>query len=129
MVGLVIVSHSTLIAQGVVELDKQMAGDIPIFAAGGMDNGSLGTSLEKIQEAILQANLEDGVIILADIGSSVMTAQSAIEFLEMEGHDMSHVCLNRAALVEGSLVASVGISVGKSFDEIVDSLKPYQLEK
>lgn len=129
MVGLVIVSHSEKIAEGVVDLDRQMAGDIPVYPAGGTDDHQLGTSLEKIQEAILKCDLEDGVIILADIGSSIMTAQSAIEFLEMEGYDMSHVFLSKAALVEASLIASVAISINQPFDEIMANLINYEIKK
>lgn len=129
LVGLVIVSHSAEIARGVVDLDRQMAGDIPLFAAGGTDDDSLGTSLEKIQTAILSCDLNEGVVILADVGSSLMTAQSTIDFLEMEGYDTSKIVLSKAALVEASLIASVAISVNQPLDAIVQSLQGYELEK
>lgn len=81
MVGFVIVSHSETLAKGVVELTKMMADDVPIQAAGGLDDGSFGTSFEKISNAIEEVYSDDGVIVLMDMGSAVMTTEMVLELM------------------------------------------------
>ena len=109
-VGLVIVSHSAQLAAGVVELAAQMAPDVVLAAAGGMDDGGLGTSLEKVMAAIGQADTGGGAVVLTDLGSAVMTAESALEFLG--GGDQ--VRLADAPLVEGAVAAAVAAQSGAS---------------
>ncbi len=118
MVGIVIVSHSKKLAEGVVELAKQMTGgkDVVIKAAGGLEDGSLGTSFDKIVSAINEAYSDDGVLILMDLGSAVMTAQMAVEFLP---EDMQKkVVLCNAPLVEGALAAAAAAANGLSLIEV-----------
>lgn len=107
-VGLVVVSHSAQLAAGVVELASQMAHDVALVAAGGMDDGSVGTSLDRIMAALDEADNGDGVVVLADLGSAVMTAEAAIEFLDRP----AAACLADAPLVEGSVAAAVAAQGG-----------------
>ena len=108
-VALVVVSHSEKIADGAAELAAQMAPDVSIVAAGGTTDGRIGTSLEKVMAALEQAAGEDGVVILADLGSAVMTAESALEFAgEPDG-----VVLADAPLVEGLVAAAVAAQGGE----------------
>ena len=79
MVGIVVVSHSQKLAEGAVELAKLMAGDANIVAAGGLDDGQAGTSFEKIMSAVEEVHEEDGVAVLMDMGSAVMTTEMVIE--------------------------------------------------
>ena len=82
MVGIVVVSHSARLADGVVELAIQMAGpDVTIVAAGGMDlpDRPLGTDAALIARAIDQAWSDDGVVVLMDLGSAVLSAEMAAE--------------------------------------------------
>ena len=81
MVGIVIVSHSQKLAEGAVELAKLMAGDANIVPAGGLDDGQAGTSFEKIMSAVEEVHEEDGVAVLMDMGSAVMTTEMVIEAL------------------------------------------------
>ena len=79
--GLVLVSHSALLAGGVVELAAQMAPDVVLRPAGGTDDARLGTSFDVVERAIA-AELDagcSGVVLLADIGSARMTAEAVIE--------------------------------------------------
>lgn len=85
MVGFVIVSHSETLANGVVELTKMMADGVPIRAAGGLDGGGFGTSYEKISNAIDEIYSDDGVIVLMDMGSAVMTAEMVLEAMPGAG--------------------------------------------
>lgn len=107
-VALVVVSHSEKIADGAAELAAQMAPDVSIFAAGGTPDGRIGTSLERVMAALEQASGLDGVVILADLGSAVMTAESALEFAgEPDG-----VLLADAPVVEGLVAAAVAAQGG-----------------
>ena len=109
-VGLVIVSHSAQLAAGVVELAAQMAPDVVLIAAGGMDDGGIGTSLEKVMSALGLADTGDGAVVLTDLGSAVMTAEAAWEFLGSP----ETVLLANAPLVEGSVAAAVTAQSGAS---------------
>lgn len=113
-VGLVIVSHSAQLAAGVVELAAQMAADVVLVPAGGMDDGGIGTSLEKVMSAVGLADTGNGAVILTDLGSAVMTAESALEFLG--GPDS--VLLADAPLVEGAVAAAVAAQSGASAEVV-----------
>lgn len=127
MVGIVIVSHSSKVAEGVKELALQMANNVPIAAAGGTGDNELGTDLEKIILAIKHVYSEDGVAILFDLGSACMNAQMAIESLTDEMQ--SNVKIIDAALVEGAITIAVDSSIGKSLFEIEDAVKNLCLHK
>lgn len=113
-VGLVIVSHSAQLAAGVVELAAQMAPNVVLVPAGGMDGGGIGTSLEKVMTALGLADTGDGAVVLTDLGSAVMTAESALEFI---GSPAS-VVLADAPLVEGAVAAAVAAQSGASVDVV-----------
>ena len=113
MVGIVIVSHSQKLAEGVVEISKMMAANAPIAAAGGLEDGSLGTSYEKILAAVEKIYSADGVMILMDMGSAVMTTEMVLEDLEKP-----NVKMIDCPLVEGAVLAAVESIGGKSLEEI-----------
>ena len=119
MVGIVIVSHSWKIAEGVCDMAREVAqhhnGIIP---AGGLEDGSMGTDAARIMAAILEANSGDGVVILADIGSSIMSSETAIELLESEDENVQAVIAD-APLVEGAICAAVEASAGSSIDSVL----------
>ncbi|MGA7204919.1 MAG: dihydroxyacetone kinase phosphoryl donor subunit DhaM [Specibacter sp.] len=114
-VGLVIVSHSAQLAAGVVELAEQMARDVTLVPAGGTDDGGIGTSLEKVMKALELADTGDGVVVLTDLGSAVMTAESALEFLG----NPENVVVADAPLVEGSIAAAVTAQGGAALAVVV----------
>lgn len=119
-VGLVVVSHSTQLAEGVVELAGQMAqGKVAIAAAGGAVDGSLGTSMEKVLEALQQVDGPDGTLILLDLGSAVMTAEMAIEVFSSEAS--GQIIISSAPLVEGTVIAAVEASIGNSLAEVMEA--------
>ena len=113
MVGIVIVSHSQKLAEGVVEVAKMMAENAPIAAAGGLEDGSLGTSYDKIHDAIESVYSADGVVVLMDMGGAIMTAEIVLEDMERE-----NVQLIDCALVEGAVLAAVDSAGGLSLGEI-----------
>jgi PTS hybrid protein len=116
-VGLVIVSHSAMLAAGVVELAGQMAGDVRIEAAGGTEDGGVGTDATMIARAIGAADSGEGVLVLVDLGSAVLATQLAIEEL-LVPERRGRVRLSQAPLVEGAVVAAVQASIGASLDEV-----------
>lgn len=107
-VRIIVVSHSGKIAEGAAELAAQMAPDVRIIPAGGTSDGRIGTSLEKVMAALEQADGGDGIVMLADLGSAVMTAESALEF----AGNPSSVLLADAPLVEGLVAAAVAAQSG-----------------
>ena len=113
MVGVVIVSHSQTLAEGVVELAKLMASDAKIVAAGGLDDGTPGTSFEKIYNAVEEVYSDDGVAVLMDMGSAVMTAELVQENLK---DDM--VKLVDCPLVEGAVLAAIAANGGAGVAEV-----------
>ncbi|WP_425864926.1 dihydroxyacetone kinase phosphoryl donor subunit DhaM [Arthrobacter sp. TWP1-1] len=113
-VGLVIVSHSAQLAAGVVELAAQMAPNVALIPAGGMDDGGIGTSLEKVMNALGLADTGDGAVVLTDLGSAVMTADAALEFMG----NPETVRLADAPLVEGAVAAAVAAQSGASLDVV-----------
>lgn len=118
MVGIVVVSHSQKVAEGAVELARQMAPEARIAAAGGMEDGSIGTDVSKIFAGIEAVDKGDGVVILVDLGSAVMSSEMAMEMLE----DSSRVKIIDAPIVEGTIFGSVEASIGSSFEEVIEVL-------
>ncbi|MDD1475987.1 dihydroxyacetone kinase phosphoryl donor subunit DhaM [Arthrobacter sp. H16F315] len=118
-VNLVVVSHSEKIADGAVELAAQMAPDVMILPAGGTGDGRIGTSLELVMAALEQAGdaNTDGIVVLTDLGSAVMTAESAVEFLA----DPGLVLLADAPLVEGLVAAAVAAQSGADLAAVRDA--------
>ncbi|QIZ34404.1 dihydroxyacetone kinase phosphoryl donor subunit DhaM [Saccharopolyspora sp. ASAGF58] len=107
-VGLVIVSHSTRLAEGVVELARQVAPDVRVMPAGGLPDGNLGTDFEKVSAALSDANTGAGAVVLYDLGSAQMLAELAVESLG----DPSTALVVDAPLVEGAVAAAVAAQGG-----------------
>jgi phosphoenolpyruvate-protein phosphotransferase/dihydroxyacetone kinase phosphotransfer subunit len=118
VVGLVIVSHSATLAEGVAELARGMGADVPIELAGGVDapEPALGTDATRVLEAIEQADQGDGVVVLMDLGSAVLSAEMALDLLPEEKR--GRVLLCEAPLVEGAVAAAVTAKLGASPEEV-----------
>ncbi|WP_073201330.1 dihydroxyacetone kinase phosphoryl donor subunit DhaM [Gracilibacillus kekensis] len=122
-VGLVIISHSPKIGDGVFELIKQVITGVPIAVAAGTDDNQIGTSMEKIIDAITQVDNGNGVLLMYDLGSAKMNAEMAIEFSESANVQLA----DHIPLVEGSYIAAVEANMGKSLQEIRNSLQKIEL--
>lgn len=117
MVGIVVVSHSAELARGVTELASQMAGpDVRVEAAGGAPGGGLGTDDGLVREAIRRADQGDGVIVLGDLGSAILTVRHALE-----SRANGHARLVDAPLVEGAVAAAVVASAGSDIDQVAQA--------
>jgi PTS hybrid protein len=107
-VGLVIVSHSAKLAEGVAELAGQMAPDVVIKAAGGMEDGSIGTDFDRVCTALEKADSGDGAVLLYDLGSARMIADLAVE---SHANPLRAVVVD-APVVEGAVAAAVAAQGG-----------------
>ncbi len=115
--GIVVVSHSDALAQGVVTLAREMGGaDLALEAAGGTEEpGVLGTDAERVRAAIERSMSPDGVLVLMDLGSALMSAEFAVELLD---DAPGPVLLSEAPLVEGAVAAAAAASGGASLEEV-----------
>ena len=116
-VGIVIVSHSPLVAQGAADMVRQMVGDdVPLAWCGGDPSGGLGTSVEAIMAAIDRAWSEAGVAILVDLGGAETNSEMAVEMLGAPRSSKVVVC--NAPIVEGAVMAATEASGGASLREV-----------
>ncbi len=118
-IGLVVVSHSAKIAEGIVELAAQMAADTRLVAAGGTDDGRIGTSFDLVTAAIAQADGGAGVVVLGDLGSAILTAETALDFLDDEVRD--RVRIADAPVVEGAVAAAVAAQGGADLAGVLEA--------
>ncbi|MBA3472636.1 MAG: PTS-dependent dihydroxyacetone kinase phosphotransferase subunit DhaM [Rubrobacter sp.] len=125
MVGMVLVSHSSRVAEGTVELVWSMAGEVEMAAVGGDVDGSLGTDPDRIRSAIegLEA---DEVLVFMDIGSAVLSAEAVLEMLEPEV--ANKVRLVDAPFVEGAFAAGVLASTGADAEECIEAAREARTE-
>ena len=122
MVGLVLISHSSSIADGLRDMVVQVAGaEVPVATAGGTDDGRLGTSAPRIVAAI-RSTLEsgaDGILILLDLGSAALSVELALE--EFHDDERAKLRVSEGPLVEGAVLAAVQASVGASLAEVAEA--------
>lgn len=116
-VGIVLVSHSEPLAEGLRSILSQVAPGVPIGVAGGTDDGGVGTSAVKIKEAVESVYAAPGVVILFDLGSALLNTELAMEWLG-EG---KKVRIADAPFVEGAYAAAVEAGCGSSLDEVLQA--------
>ena len=120
-VGFVLVSHSARLAEGVRELAEQVAqGNVLFVAVGGAEDGSLGTNALAIAQAIESLSMEEGVegiLVLMDLGSAVLSAETALEQLDQGLRD--RVRMADAPFVEGAVAAAVEASLGSTLEAVL----------
>jgi phosphocarrier protein FPr len=120
VIGIVVVSHSRALADAAVGLASEMVaeGDRPVIAvAAGLDATTFGTDAAAVAEAIGTADSPDGVLVLLDLGSAILSAELALEFVDPETAE--RVKLSSAPLVEGLVAAVVTASTGASLDAVI----------
>ncbi|GAA1492649.1 dihydroxyacetone kinase phosphoryl donor subunit DhaM [Curtobacterium herbarum] len=116
-VGILVVSHSAAVAQGTVDIARQMAGDVQLVAAGGTDEGGIGTSFAAITAGIEELAAADGIVVLCDLGSAYLTTDTALDFLDDELRARVHV--SDAPVVEGTVAAAVAAQTGGDVDAVL----------
>lgn len=117
MIGLVFVSHSRALAEALIKLVKQVASqDVPIAIAAGIGEKreEFGTDAIEITEAIQSVYSEEGVLVLMDLGSAILSAEMALELLPEDMRAKIRFCA--APLVEGAIAAGVQAGLGSDLD-------------
>ncbi|MFG2822392.1 dihydroxyacetone kinase phosphoryl donor subunit DhaM [Kitasatospora sp. NPDC048365] len=116
-VGVVLVSHSAALAAGLGELLGELGGgSVPVALAGGRADGGLGTSFDLVERALAEADRGAGVVVLADLGSSVLTTRAALA--GRTGAAVPAVLVD-APFVEGAVAAAVAASAGAALADVV----------
>jgi dihydroxyacetone kinase phosphotransfer subunit len=119
-VGLVLVSHSRRLVDGLAELVVQVAGPaVPIQTIGGALDGSLGTDGERVLEVLQAAAVSPGAVVLMDLGSSVLAVKAALE--ELSDEQRARLAAVDAPLVEGAVAAGVLASIGAGLGEVAQA--------
>ena len=120
MIGLVLVSHSGTLVDGLRDMVAQVAGpEVPVATAGGTEDGRLGTSAPRIAAA-LRSVLDggaDAVLVLLDLGSAALSLELALE--DLEAADRAKIRISEAPLVEGAILAAVQASIDAPIDDVV----------
>lgn len=108
-VGIVLVSHSAELAEGAAALVRQVAQGTQVCPAGGTEDGGLGTSTERLEAAIAAADHGRGVLLIPDLGSSVLTARSLMDDPDRRPGQLHLV---DAPFIEGAVAAAVAATSG-----------------
>lgn len=120
--GIVIISHSHKIAEGLSELLAEVAKDVAITYGGGLEDGSIGTTFEDVQ-AIVEANTSTRLLAFYDLGSAGMNLEMVQDFTEKE------LIIPHVPLIEGAYTAAALIQAGMNLEAIQAQLKELVITK
>ena len=116
-VGIVIVSHSPLVARGTADMVREMVGDeVAVAACGGNPEGGLGTDVAAVMAAIEEVYNPAGVAVLVDLGGAETNSEMAVELLPEDRRARIVIC--NAPIVEGAVMAATEAAGGGSLDEV-----------
>jgi dihydroxyacetone kinase phosphotransfer subunit len=130
MISLVLVSHSRPLAQALVELIHQFALSgvkVAIAAGSGPDHQDFGTDATEIAQAIQSVYSPEGVLVLMDMGSAVLSAEMALDFLSEDIR--KHILISPAPLVEGAIIAVVQAGVGSDLQTVAQEAEKALIPK
>ncbi|MCI0155835.1 PTS-dependent dihydroxyacetone kinase phosphotransferase subunit DhaM [Leifsonia shinshuensis] len=120
-VGIVFVSHSSQLAAGVVALAGQMAPSVPLLAAGGTDDDGIGTSFGKVMTAVGEADQGAGVVVVSDLGSALLTAETVLDLLPDD--ERARVRVVDGPFVEGGVAAAVAAETGADLEGVAAAVE------
>lgn len=118
-VGIVFVSHSVLLAEGAVALAGQMAPSVRLIAAGGTDDDGIGTSFAKVMAGVGEADSGAGVVVISDLGSALLTAETVLDMLADD--ERARVRVVDVPYVEGGIAASVAAETGADLAAVAEA--------
>ncbi|RCW62080.1 MULTISPECIES: dihydroxyacetone kinase phosphoryl donor subunit DhaM [Halanaerobium] len=122
MVNILIISHSEKIAEGTKELAEEMKqAEVDIQVAGGTGDGQMGTDADLIEKKLKSMDCQDGIVVLADLGSAVMSFNMVKEWLSED--KQKKIKLANAPIVEGAVLAAVEASLGKNLEEVLAAIE------
>lgn len=126
MLGILIISHSDKIAEGAKEVAEQMMqAEVDIRAVGGTADGEIGTDVDSIESVIKDMNIDAGIIVLADLGSAVMSFDLVYDFLSEA--EQSKIKLANAPIVEGAVLAAIEASLGKDMEAVLKTIESKEI--
>ncbi|MGT2809177.1 PTS-dependent dihydroxyacetone kinase phosphotransferase subunit DhaM [Streptococcus iniae] len=120
--GIIIVSHAKHLAQGLVDLISEVAKDVSITYVGGLEDGSIGTSFERV-EAIVSENPKEDLLAFYDLGSARMNLEMVQDFSEKA------ITIVNVPFVEGTYTAAALIQAGLEKDAVLEQLKELEIKK
>lgn len=120
--GILLVTHVEEVAEGLVKLLQQIAGDVTIKTAGGTEDGDVGTSFDKISAA-LDTFDEENILAFYDLGSAKMNLEMAMESSDKD------ITLYDTAFVEGAYTAASLLQADVGVDMINDQLEPLKVKE
>ncbi|HFU6999392.1 TPA: dihydroxyacetone kinase phosphoryl donor subunit DhaM [Streptococcus agalactiae] len=121
-IGIIVVSHSKNIAQGVVDLISEVAKDVSITYVGGTEDGEIGTSFDQVQQ-IVEQNDKKTLLAFFDLGSAKMNLESVADFSE------KNIIINSVPVVEGAYTAAALLQAGADLDSIQSQLAELTINK
>lgn|SRR5699024_16727 len=120
--GILLISHVEEITDGLIKLLAQVAGDVSIKAAGGTEDEEVGTSFEKINNALNEFE-EETILAFYDLGSAKINLEMAMEYTDKE------IILYETAFIEGAYVAASLLQAGVDLDVIEEQLDPLTIKE
>ncbi|HEO5264976.1 TPA: dihydroxyacetone kinase phosphoryl donor subunit DhaM [Streptococcus agalactiae] len=121
-IGIIVVSHSKNIAQGVVDLISEVAKDVSITYVGGTEDGEIGTSFDQVQQ-IVEQNDKKTLLAFFDLGSAKMNLELVADFSE------KNIIINSVPVVEGAYTAAALLQTGADLDSIQSQLAELTINK
>lgn len=121
-IGIIVVSHSKNIAQGVVDLISEVAKDVSITYVGGTEDGEIGTSFDQVQQ-IVEQNDKKTLLAFFDLGSAKMNLELVADFSE------KNIIINSVPVVEGAYTAAALLQAGADLDSIQSQLAELTINK
>ncbi|CFQ93422.1 dihydroxyacetone kinase phosphoryl donor subunit DhaM [Streptococcus agalactiae] len=121
-IGIIVVSHSKNIAQGVVDLISEVAKDVSITYVGGTEDGEIGTSFDQVQQ-IVEQNDKKTLLAFFDLGSAKMNLELVADFSE------KNIIINSVPVVEGAYPAAALLQAGADLDSIQSQLAELTINK
>lgn len=121
-IGIIVVSHSKNIAQGVVDLISEVAKDVSITYVGGTEDGEIGTSFDQVQQ-IVEQNDKKTLLAFFDLGSAKMNLELVADFSE------KNIIINSVPVVEGAYTAAAILQAGADLDSIQSQLAELTINK
>ncbi|MFH5699267.1 dihydroxyacetone kinase phosphoryl donor subunit DhaM [Streptococcus agalactiae] len=121
-IGIIVVSHSKNIAQGVVDLISEVAKDFSITYVGGTEDGEIGTSFDQVQQ-IVEQNDKKTLLAFFDLGSAKMNLELVADFSE------KNIIINSVPVVEGAYTAAALLQAGADLDSIQSQLAELTINK
>ena len=120
--GIVIVSHSKHLAEGLVELISEVAKDVSITSVGGREDGGIGTSFQQVLKAV-EDNKQQKLLAFFDLGSARMNLEMVSDFTDKE------ILINNVPIVEGAYTAAALLQAGANLETIQEQLTKLAINK